>query len=39
MIMEYSDGYEGYDENEMLNDHMVIIDCLNQVIAPVQVQT
>jgi hypothetical protein len=39
MIMEYSDGYEGYDENEMLNDHMVIIDYLNQVIAPVQVQT
>jgi hypothetical protein len=28
--MEHSDGY---DENEMLNDHMVIIDYLNQVIA------
>jgi hypothetical protein len=39
MIMEHSDGYEGYDENEILNDHMVIIDCLNQVIALVQVQT
>jgi hypothetical protein len=30
MIMEHSNGY---DENEMLNDNMVIIDCLNQVIA------
>jgi hypothetical protein len=39
MIMENSDGCEGYDENEMLNGHMVIIDCLNQVIALVQVQT
>jgi hypothetical protein len=37
--MKHSDGYEGYDENEMLNDHMVIIDCLNQVFALVQVQT
>jgi hypothetical protein len=33
MFMEHSDDYEGYDENEMLNDHMVIIDRLNQVIA------
>jgi hypothetical protein len=37
--MEHSDGYEDYDENEMLNDHMVIVDCLNQVIALVQLQT
>jgi hypothetical protein len=33
MIMEHSDGYDGYDENEMPNDHIVIIDCPNQVIA------
>jgi hypothetical protein len=30
MIMEHSDGY---DEMEILNDHMVIIDCLNHMIA------
>jgi hypothetical protein len=30
MFMEHSDGY---DENEMLNDHMIVIDGLNQVIA------
>jgi hypothetical protein len=39
MFMEHSHGYDGYDENEMLNDHMVIIDCLNQVIALEQMQT
>jgi hypothetical protein len=31
--MERSDGYNGYDEMEMLNDHMVIFDCLNHMIA------
>jgi hypothetical protein len=30
MLVEHSDGY---DKIEMVNDHMVIIDCLNQVIA------